>query len=278
MSVWFAAFLGVVQGLTEFLPISSTAHLRIAPTLLGQHDPGPAFTAVLQLGTLAAVCIYFARDLFITMPRAVLKDPRSPDGMLPWKIGAATVPIVVAGLVLKHHIEGSFRSLWVVASALIAIGVLMAVIDARARGERTIPQLGWGDAMLIGCAQACALVPGVSRSGATICMALALGMSRRESARFSFLLGIPAIAGAGLFELKDALPQLHADAAVPLVVGTVVAGITGYVCIAWVLKFLATNRLLPFAAYRVVLGVTLFALVATNVIAATAGERVGAAW
>jgi undecaprenyl-diphosphatase len=271
VSLWFSVVLGVVQGLTEFLPISSTAHLRIAPTLLGQDDPGVAFTAVLQLGTLAAVCVYFARDLFVTMPRAILSAPRSPDGLLPWKLIAGTAPIVIAGLSLKHYIEGDFRSLWVVAAALIVVGILMAWIDARTRGERTIPELGWTDAMLIGCAQACALVPGVSRSGATICMALALGMSRRESARFSFLLGIPAIAGAGLFEMKDALPALHADAALPLIVGTVTAGITGYACIAWVLKFLGSNSLRPFAAYRLLLGVTLIALLAANVIAATAG-------
>jgi undecaprenyl-diphosphatase len=266
MDLWFAGVMGLLQGLTEFLPISSTAHLRIAPEVLGQPDPGPAFTAVLQLGTLAAVCTYFARDLFVTMPRAVLRAPRSPDGLLPWKLAAGTVPIVIAGLALKPYIEGDFRSLWVVASALVGVGVLMAVIDARARGERAVADLGWLDAILIGGAQACALVPGVSRSGATICMALVLGMSRKESARFSFLLGIPAIAGAGIFEMKDAVRQLGGDAIAPLVVGTVVSAITGYVSIAWLLRFLQSRSLLPFAVYRGVLGVTLVALLATNLI------------
>jgi undecaprenyl-diphosphatase len=265
MHLWFAAVMGVIQGLTEFLPISSTAHLRIAPTLLGQPEPGAAFTAVLQLGTLAAVFVYFAKDLFVDIPRAVLKAPRSPEGLLIWKIGLAGIPIVVLGLLLKKHIVGDFRSLWVVAGAMIGVGVLMAAIDARARGTRTTLDLGWLDAFLIGCAQACALVPGASRSGSTIVMALALGMQRREAARFSFLIGIAPILGAGLIEAKD----VHWDLSV--VVGIVVSGIVGYASIAWLLRFLSTHRLLPFAAYRVVVGAMLLVLVGTNVISATAG-------
>jgi len=271
VALWFAAFLGLVQGLTEFLPISSTAHLRIAPTLLGQPDPGPAFTAVLQLGTLAAVLVYFARDLFVTLPRAVVSAPRSPQGQLPWKLALGTIPIVVAGLSLKHHIETDFRSLYVVAGSLIGVGLLMAWIDARAEGTRGTYDLGWVDALLIGVAQACALVPGVSRSGATICMALLLGTSRNEAARFSFLLGIPAIAGAGVFEMKDALRVLGADALPALALGTAVAGISGYLTIAWLLRFLGTRRLVSFAVYRVVLGVALVTLVTAGVIAASAG-------
>ena len=271
MAIWFAALLGLVQGLTEFLPISSTAHLRIAPTLLGQPDPGPAFTAVLQLGTLLAVLVYFARDLFVTLPRAAVRAPRSPEGLLPWKLALGTIPIVIAGLSLEAHIEGDFRSLYVVAAALIGVGVLMAIIDARPGGARGTLDLGWTDALLIGCAQACALVPGVSRSGATICMALLLGMSRTESARFSFLLGIPAIAGAGIFEFKDALELLGDDAVAPLVVGTAVSAVSGYLSIAWLLRFLGTRRLLPFSVYRVVLGVVLLVLVVTGAVAAQAG-------
>jgi len=271
MALWFAALLGLVQGLTEFLPISSTAHLRIAPTLLGQPDPGPAFTAVLQLGTLLAVCVYFAKDLFVTLPRAVFQAPRSPEGLLPWKIAIGTVPIVIAGIALEDHIEGPFRSLYVVAGALIGVGVLMAWIDARASGVRGTYDLGWIEALLIGVAQACALVPGVSRSGATICMALLLGTSRSEAARFSFLLGIPAIAGAGAFEMKDAIDVLGDDALAPLAVGTVVSAISGYLSIAWLLRFLGTRRLLSFSIYRIALGVLLIALVVGGAVAADAG-------
>lgn len=272
MAIWFAALLGLLQGLTEFLPISSTAHLRIAPTLLGQADPGPAFTAVLQLGTLAAVLVYFARDLFVTLPRAVIRAPRSPEGMLPWKLAVGTVPIVVAGVALEDHIEGPFRSLYVVAGALIVVGVLMAWIDRSAPGARTTYDLGFVDAALVGLAQACALIPGVSRSGSTICMALLLGMTRSEAARFSFLLGIPAIAGAGVFEMKDAVDQLGQDALTPLLVGTLVAAISGYLSIAWLLRFLGTRRLLPFSIYRVVLGAVLLALVIAGTVAADAGS------
>jgi undecaprenyl-diphosphatase len=271
VAIWFAALLGLLQGLTEFLPISSTAHLRIAPTLLGQPDPGPAFTAVLQLGTLLAVCIYFAKDLFVTLPRAVVRAPRSPEGLLPWKIAVGTVPIVIAGVALEEHIEGPFRSLYVVAGALIGVGLLMAWIDARASGTRGVYDLGWTDALLVGVAQACALVPGVSRSGATLCMALLLGMSRSEGARFSFLLGIPAIAGAGIFEMEDAVRGLGADAIPALVTGTLVAAISGYLSIAWLLRFLGTRRLVPFSVYRIVIGVALVALVAAGVVAADAG-------
>lgn len=271
MALWFAALLGLLQGLTEFLPISSTAHLRIAPTLLGQPDPGPAFTAVLQLGTLLAVCVYFAKELFVTLPRAAFKEPRSPEGLLPWKLAAGTVPIVVAGIALKDHIEGPFRSLYVVAGALIGVGILMAWIDARATGARGTYDLGWIDALLIGGAQACALVPGVSRSGATICMALLLGTSRSEAARFSFLLGIPAIAGAGVFEMKDAVRTLGSDAVPALLVGTLVAAVSGYLSISWLLKFLGTRRLVSFSIYRVAIGVALLALVVAGVVAADAG-------
>ncbi len=271
MTLWFAFVLGLVEGLTEFIPISSTAHLRITPTLLGQPDPGPAFTAVIQLGPLLAVCVYFAKDLFVTIPRAMVKAPRSPEGLLPWKLALGTLPIVIFGIGFKDQIEGPLRSLYVVAVALIGVGLVMAWIDARPAGSRTTFDVGWTDALLIGLAQACALVPGVSRSGATICMALLLGLGRPESARFSFLLGIPAIAGAGVFEMRDAIRPLGDDALAPLLLGTLVAAISGYLSIAWLLRFLGTRRLVPFAVYRVLLGAALITLVATGVLAASAG-------
>lgn len=269
--IWFAIVLGLVQGLTEFLPVSSTAHLRMAPALLGQHDPGAAFTAVLQLGTLAAVIAYFARDLFIDLPRAMFRDPRSPRGRLPLLLVLGTLPIVAGGLAFKDLVEGDARSLWVVAASLAAVGVIMAVVDARSRGLRGLDDLGVRDAFLIGCAQALALCPGVSRSGATITAALLLGMRRTDAARFSFLLGIPAIAGAALLESKDAIAELGPDAWQPLTVALVVAAISGYASIAWLLRFLGTRRLVGFAVYRVAVAAMLVALLASATLSPFAG-------
>jgi undecaprenyl-diphosphatase len=266
MTLWFAALLGIVQGLTEFLPISSTAHLRIVPALLGRPDAGAAFTAVIQLGTLAAVIVYFLRELAI-MLRAAVTAPASRDARLLWYLGAGTVPIGVLGLALKKHITGEFRSIVVVALALIVVGVVMALADRRARGGRAMDSITLRDALLIGLGQACALVPGVSRSGATITAALLLGLARPDAARFSFLLSIPAVGAAGIFELKDAAHDLGATGLAPLVVATLVSGITGYLAIAWLLRFLRTRSLVGFAIYRVLLGAALLGLVAGGVIA-----------
>jgi undecaprenyl-diphosphatase len=261
MALWLAALLGIVQGLTEFIPVSSTAHLRIAPALLGYPDPGAAYTAVLQLGTLAAVLAYFARDL-LSLPAALLKDPSSPEGRLPILLAIGTVPIVIAGLLLKKHIEGDLRSLYVIAGALIAVGILMAAIDRHAGGRaehRPFASITYTDAILVGLAQTAALVPGVSRSGATICMTLLLGFSRSDAARFSFLLSIPAIAGAGIFEARTAFRGLGPDAVPALLVGTSTALVSGYLSIAWLIKWLGSHDLIGFAVYRVVAGLALFA-------------------
>jgi undecaprenyl-diphosphatase len=271
LPVWFATVLGVLQGVSEFLPISSTAHLRLAPALLGQHDPGAAFTAVLQLGTLAAVLVYFARDLFVELPRALFTAPRSTRGRLPLYLVAGTVPIVVAGVAGKPLWVGDARSLWVVASALVVVAIVMVIVDRGADGERTIDELELADVLWIGVAQALALVPGVSRSGATICAALYLGLRRSEAARFSFLLGVPAIAGAGMLELPDAIRELGDDALVPLAAGTISSAIVGYASIAWLLRFLGRHPLTGFAAYRVVLGVMVIALLLGGVIDPFAG-------
>jgi undecaprenyl-diphosphatase len=268
MALWFAALLGLIQGLTEFIPVSSTAHLRIAPALLGQPDPGAAFTAVIQLGTLAAVLAYFARDLFVDIPRALLVDRGKPEARLPVLMIVGTVPIVIGGLTLEDFIVGDARSLYVVAGALIAVGVIMAIIDRRASDlGRDVGDMRVMDALLIGLAQACALIPGVSRSGATICMALMLGMARSPAARFSFLLGIPAITGAGLHEMKDAIHQLGGQSLAPLIVATVVAAVSGYASIAWLLRWLGSRSLVPFAGYRVAVGLVLLALCAAGTIA-----------
>ena len=268
MPIWFATLLGLVQGLTEFLPISSTAHLRIAPALLGQPDPGAAYTAVLQLGTLLAVVTFFARDLFITMPRALLFDRRSAEARLAVNLVIGTVPIVVAGLLAKDYVTGPLRSLWVVAAALAGVALLMLWADRRGGGHRAMLELTPLHALAIGAAQACALVPGVSRSGATITCALVIGVARPDAARFSFLLGVPAIAGAGVFEMKDALRDLGDGAWLPLAVGTAVAAIAGYASIAWLLRYLARRTLAPFSVYRIVMAVALAALLLAGVVPA----------
>ncbi len=260
MELWFAGFLGIVQGLTEFIPISSTAHIRIAVALFGRSDQGmAAYTAVIQLGTLAAVLVYFAKDLG-TVTVAMFNDPKTPEGRMPWLLAAGTVPIVIVGLALKKHIEGDLRSLYVIASALVAIGIAMAIVDRIAAGRdstRPLTDLTFRDAILVGLAQTLALVPGVSRSGATICMTLLLGFSRSDSARFSFLLSIPAIAGAGILEAKDAFRVLGADAIPALAVGIGTAAVTGYLSIAWLIKWLGTHDLIGFALYRIVAGLAL---------------------
>lgn len=271
MPIWFAAIMGLVQGLTEFLPISSTAHLRIAPVVFGQPDPGAAYSAVIQLGTLAAVLAYFARDLFVDMPRAVLRGSGDPAARLPWYLILGTIPIVVLGLGFKDFITGEARSLYVVAAALAVIGVAMHLVDRKARGTRTMDGLVLLDVLLIGVAQSLALVPGVSRSGATILAALILGMRRSDAARFSFLLGIPAIAGAGIYELGDVLDQLGSEAWMPVVIGTIAAAVSGYASIAWLLHYLQRKSLAPFAAYRVALGIVLLVLCIAGVLAPGSG-------
>ena len=266
MALWFAAVLGLIQGLTEFIPVSSTAHLRVAPALFGQPDPGAPFTAVIQLGTLLAVIAYFAKDL-AALPAAMFRDSASFEGRLPWLLAVGTLPIVILGLTFKKHIEGDLRSLYVVATALIVVGVAMAFIDHYAAGRpthRPLSSLTLMDALLVGCAQALALIPGVSRSGSTMCMILLLGLTRSDSARFSFLLSIPAIAGAGIFEARSAFSQLGSSAIPAIAVGTAVAAVTGYASIAWLLKWLGSHSLIGFALYRIACGGALLAALAAG--------------
>jgi undecaprenyl-diphosphatase len=279
MPLWLAVLLGLVQGLTEFIPVSSTAHLRIVTALTGQHDAGgAAFTAVIQLGTLAAVLIYFAKDL-ISLLTAMIREPGSHEGRLPWMIVLGTIPIVILGFAFKKHIETDLRSLYVITASLIVIGIVMALVDQHAVGRegRTIASLSFQDAIIIGLAQSMALIPGVSRSGATICMALLLGFARSDAARFSFLLSIPAVAGAGIFELRSALHELSGNLPAKVVeatagvapppppsiaamaVGTAVAFVVGYASIAWFMRWLGSHQLLGFAIYRVLAGLGLLA-------------------
>ncbi len=256
-----ALVLGVVQGLTEFIPISSTAHLRIVPALLGWPDPGAAFSAVIQLGTLAAVFVYFAADIrrLTVAALGALVSPtvrRSPDARLAWAIAAGTLPIVVLGLSLKDVIEHEFRSLYLIAAMLVGIAVALALTERRGEGRGEMGDLRLWPVVMIGCFQALALVPGTSRSGATILGGLLLGLRRAEAARFSFLLGIPAIFGSGLFELPKVLHGISAGELTwgALAIGLGAAAVSGYAAIAFLLGYLQRHTTALFIVYRLVLG------------------------
>lgn len=259
-----AVLLGLVQGLTEFLPISSTAHLRIVPAVLGWPDAGAAFTAVLQLGTLAAVVGYFLPDL-LRMLRAWTR-PRplqDPDGRRLLELVVGTLPVGVAGLLFKDAIEGPLRSLWVISATLVIVALLMAFVEKRVTPERDIATAGMRDALLVGLAQTLALVPGVSRSGITLMAAMAIGLRREAAARYSFLLGVPAIAAAGIFELPDVLRAQNISGGV-LLLGLAVSAVSGYAAIAWLIRFLRTRSVLPFVVYRIALGLLLVAGLLSN--------------
>lgn len=277
MTLLEAVVLGIVQGLTEFLPISSTAHLRVIPALLGWADPGAAFSAVIQIGTVVAVLCYFRRDLWEIgvaflrglKDRKPFADPRSRMG---WFIGAGTLPIVFFGLLFEHQIKSGLRSLWVIAAALIVVGLLMAIADRIAEARRRKggdEGVTLADAMVVGVAQACALIPGVSRSGSTIAAGLFRGLSRAEAARFSFLLSVPAVTAAGLKELHELVGTgLEGVGAANLAVGTVVSFVVGYLAIAGLLAFLRTRTVTVFVVYRIVLGLGLVALVGAGILQA----------
>lgn len=269
MSLLEAVVLGLVQGVTEFLPISSSAHLRIVPALAGWDDPGAEFTAVIQLGTMAAVLIYFRRDL-LQIVSAWLRElrgsrrTRSHEANLGWLIILGTGPIVVFGFVFRDQIESGARDLYVIGSALILFSVVMLLAERAASQRRTLTQLNRRDGIFIGVAQALALIPGVSRSGATISAGLFRGFDRVAAARFSFLLSVPAVVLSGLFELGD----VGADGAsvAPTVIATIVAFASGYAAIAWLLRFLASHSLRVFVAYRIPLGAVVLGLAATGAI------------
>ena len=274
MSLLEAMVLGIVQGLTEFLPISSTAHLRIVTAVLGWDDPGAAFTAVTQLGTMAAVLAYFRDDL-LRIGRAWLGSlPRRPrsddvDARLAWYVIAGTVPIIVFGLAFENHIETSARSLYLIGTALVLFGLVMALSERMGRHNRHTASITLRDGVVMGFAQALALVPGVSRSGATISAGLFLGLDRTSAARFSFLLSVPAVVLSGTFQLASIIggdEDRGATALLPLVVATVFALLSGYASIAFLLRFLASHSMAVFVWYRVVLGVAVLVLATFDVI------------
>jgi undecaprenyl-diphosphatase len=266
-----AIVLGIVQGLTEFLPISSTAHLRIVPAFAGWDDPGAAFTAVTQLGTMAAVLLYFRTDLW-RIGRAWLASLRRPelrtglDARMGWYIVLGTIPIGVFGLVFADQIESGARDLYVIGTTLIVLGLALLAADQVARRDRSIEDITRRDGIVIGLAQACALVPGVSRSGATITAGLMLGFDRASAARYSFLLSVPAVVISGLFELRKIGDEGGAGAA-PTILATLAAFVVGYASIAFLLRWLTRHSLAVFVAYRVGLGALVLALAGTGVIA-----------
>lgn len=268
-----AVVLGLIQGLTEFLPISSSAHLRIYPEVFGWGDPGAAFTAVIQIGTELAVLLFFRKDIWRIGKAWVLSLFRPEyrghlDARMGWFIITGSVPIVVLGILLKDIIERDFRSLWLIGCTLIVLGLILGLADRVGRTDKTIKQISLRDAILMGLAQALALIPGVSRSGATLSMGRLLGYEREAATRYAFLLAIPAVIGAGLFELKDVPNGDNLYGWGPTIVATVVSFVVGYAAIAWLLRYVTTHSYTPFVLYRVALGAATLLLVATGVIAA----------
>lgn len=254
-----AVLLGILQGLTEFLPISSSAHLRVFPAFLGWEDPGAAFTAVVQIGTEVAVLLYFFKDIWrigLTWVKSLTTpELRSdPDARMGWFIIVGSLPIVVLGVLFRDVIETTARNLWLVGTMLIVFGLVLGIADRVGSHRYPIGHLGWRDAVLLGFAQAMALIPGVSRSGATISMGLFLGYERAAATRYAFLLAIPAVVGAGLFQLPEIPGGQNVYGVGPTIAATLTAFVVGYATIAWLLRWVTTRSYLPFVIYRVVLG------------------------
>jgi undecaprenyl-diphosphatase len=287
---WFqGGVLGVVQGLTEFLPVSSSAHLRILPALVGWPDPGAAFTAVSQIGTETAVILYFRKDIakIVSSWARSLVNPKyrgSQEARMGWLIIIGSIPISILGVTLKDSIEGPFRDLRLIATTLIVLGLVLGAADwyaaqagrqgrhAFPRRRKTVEDLTTRDGVLFGLAQSLALIPGVSRSGATVSGGLFLGYTREAAARYSFLLAIPAVLASGLFELKSVADGSDGDVAWgPTILATVIAFVVGYSAIAWFLRYISTKSFAPFVIYRVALGVFLLALIASGHLDAHAG-------
>jgi undecaprenyl-diphosphatase len=265
--------LGIVQGLTEFLPISSTAHLRIVPAFLGWDDPGAAFTAVTQLGTTAAVLLYFREDL-IRIALAWLRSLRDRtarrelDARLGWYIVLGTIPIGIFGVLFKDQIENGARDLYLIGTALIVLGLVLLAAERVGTKDRSIEQIEARDGLAVGFAQALALIPGVSRSGSTITAGLFLGLDRTSAARFSFLLSVPAVVLSGLLELGSILTGDEGQdvSTGQLALATVLAFITGYAAIAWMLRYLTSHSTIVFVVYRVALGTLVLVLAGAGAI------------
>lgn len=278
MTLIEAIVLGIVQGLTEFLPISSTAHLRIIPALVGWQDPGAAFTAIVQIGTLIAVLLYFWKDIFIIVTSVIegllrRKPFENSDSRMGWMIVAGTLPIVIFGLLFKSEIETSLRSLYWISGALVGLALILSLAEGKIQNrlkkglkQKSMDEIGWKDALLIGLAQSIALIPGSSRSGVTITGGLFLNLSREAAARFSFLLSLPSVFAAALLELYKTWGTVTAssESMTNILVATLAAGIVGYASIAFLINYLKNHTTNIFIAYRLVAGGAILYLVATG--------------
>jgi undecaprenyl-diphosphatase len=281
-----AIFFGVLQGLTEFLPVSSTAHIRIFAKFFGMaEDPGAMFTAIMQIGTELAVLIYFRKDIARIISawfrkvvyRKDMDIEGAADARMGWLIIVGSLPIVILGYLGQDAITTNFRSLWLIASVLIIFGVFLGIADKYGKSDKNLKDLNISHGILYGLAQALALIPGVSRSGSTIAMGRLLGYKREAALRYSFLLAIPAVFGSGLYELKKAISDESAVKVFSLtetLVATIVAFGFGYLVIAWLLKFVTTKSFMPFIVYRIALGALVIALLATGVIKDSAKAEV----
>ena len=285
MNFFQAIFLGLVQALTEYLPVSSSAHIRIIGDLMLGSDPGAAFTAIIQIGTELAVILYFRHDIirilgawFGSLFGKEGKDFKSrmgahnPDTQMGWFIILGTMPILIAGLLFKHAIEGSLRNLWITVTVLALFGVLLWVVDARAKQVKTMDEMTWKDALIFGIGQMLALIPGVSRSGGTITFGRAMGYTREAAVRVSFLMAIPAVFGAGILEAVSAVKDVAAgDAGMfpgwgPTIAAAIVAFVVGYVVIIGFVKFVSTFSYKAFAIYRIGLAIIVALLLITGVL------------
>lgn len=285
MNFFQTIFLGLVQALTEYLPVSSSAHIRIIGDLMLGSDPGAAFTAIIQIGTELAVILYFRHDIirilgawFGSLFGKEGKDFKSrmgahnPDTQMGWFIILGTMPILIAGLLFKHAIEGSLRNLWITVTVLALFGVLLWVVDARSKQVKTMKEMTWKDALIFGIGQMLALIPGVSRSGGTITFGRAMGYTREAAVRVSFLMAIPAVFGAGILEAVSAVKDVAAgDAGMfpgwgPTIAAAIVAFVVGYVVIIGFLKFVSTFSYKAFAIYRIGLAIVVALLLITGVL------------
>ena len=274
-----AIFLGIVQGLTEFLPISSSAHIRILGEFLpSAQDPGATFTAIMQIGTEIAVLLYFRSMIigimksafsFATRDKSTLNSQEKSDAKLALMIVVGSIPIFILGFLAQDYIRNNFRSLWLIAITLIVFGFLLGFLDHIGKREKALNDLNTSDGILYGLAQSLALIPGVSRSGATIAMGRLLKYRREDALRYSFLLAIPAVLGSGLYELLQALNGGENVFSISeTFVATGVAFVVGYAVIAWLMKFVQTKSFMPFVVYRVSLGALVLILLVTGTISA----------
>ena len=284
MSIFEAIILGIVQGLTEFLPISSSAHLRISSEMLGIGDVGAAFTAITQLGTEAAVIVFFWRDIvriiskwFGSLRGTVARN--DPDARMGWLIILGSLPIVIGGLLFEDAIDSTLRSLWFIAFALIGFGLLLGVADRIGKTSLTLDRLGWKHGIIYGFAQALALIPGVSRSGGTITAGLLMGYTREAAARYSFFLAIPAVLGSGGYKLVKSVGDTNAVPLLHTAVATLVAFIVALVVIKFFMRYISTRSFMPFVVYRVLLGIAIIVLLSLGVLTpeggVTAAEATG---